>query len=219
MSEKPNKHLDDVLTEALEGAFQADLSDAEVADIFRNVLDGIHTGFLHSLKATAPAMLEKFRADAVAFEQRNVDRWKKPLDYLTMFWVCCEELSSEHNAKRARFEKDPVYGVLSHLQPKALLIAREAMRLVEAGYADGALTRWRSLHEVAVTAMFIAKHGKDAVEGYLCSSVFANLRAAENFNRHAQKPPRSSPKKTSQTSEPLKLVQRCGLNRSGFAGG
>lgn len=187
MGKKPSKHLDDVLAEALEGVFQADLSDAAVAEIFLDVLGGVHPGFLDRLKAKAPAMLADFRADAAAFEQRNLERWKKPLDYLTMFWVCCEELSSEHNAKRARFENDPVYGVLSHLQPKALLIAREAIRLMEAGYADGALTRWRSLHEVAVTAMFIAKHCKDAMDGYLCSSVFANLRAAENFNRHAQK--------------------------------
>ncbi|MFS4688339.1 DUF5677 domain-containing protein [Klebsiella quasipneumoniae subsp. similipneumoniae] len=34
------------------------------------------------------------------------------------------------------------------------------------GFADAAHARWRALHEVAATAMFIAKHGKECAERF-----------------------------------------------------
>ena len=45
-------------------------------------------------------------------------------------------------------------------------IAQEILCLLKSGYADGAHARWRALHEVNATSMFIAKHGKECAERY-----------------------------------------------------
>ena len=54
-----------------------------------------------------------------------------------------------------------------HLHANACLVTSEVITLLEAGYSSGATARWRSLHEVAVYAMFIVKHGPGTAERYL----------------------------------------------------
>ena len=80
-----------------------------------------------------------------------------------------------------------VFDALAHLQPKALLIASEILWLLEGGYADAALARWRTLHEVVVTAMFIAKNGPETARDYRYSEVFASQRDASEVNSHAKR--------------------------------
>jgi hypothetical protein len=53
------------------------------------------------------------------------------------------------------------------LQARSVLIAREILCLLKNGFADGALGRWRTLHEVAVVAKFLAVHDKHVSERYL----------------------------------------------------
>jgi hypothetical protein len=61
------------------------------------------------------------------------------------------------------------------------------MCLLRGGFADGALTRWRSLHEIAVVAMFIVKHGHKAAFPYRMSVWFQGLKRAIDYNKHADR--------------------------------
>lgn len=49
---------------------------------------------------------------------------------------------------------------------RACHIANEILCLLKNGFADAAQARWRALHEVAATAMFIAKHGKSVLSAF-----------------------------------------------------
>nr|MDC2855757.1 DUF5677 domain-containing protein [Ningiella sp. W23] len=44
---------------------------------------------------------------------------------------------------------------LTQLHAKSVLVLREIQALIEAGYPDGAMTRWRTLHELAVCSCVI----------------------------------------------------------------
>ncbi len=76
---------------------------------------------------------------------------------------------------------------LSQLVPRGLLVAKEAICLLQSGFADGAMARWRTLHEINVTANFISKHGDRAGLLYLYSFPFAARRAAKNYIEYQER--------------------------------
>ena len=59
------------------------------------------------------------------------------------------------------------------------------MALLRAGFADDAHARWRSLHELAVTAAFIAKYkDEDVAERYLLHDIVQRKRLAGKYDLH-----------------------------------
>lgn len=159
----------------------------KLAEIVAKVVAESGEDLFEGLKKNAPEMLSKGKKERLAFNERNYERWKEPFDLLRTLWVCCQEITERHSHEGQGKADELVFDTLGHFQPKALLIANEILCLLEAGFADGALTRWRSLHEVVVVAMFIAKHGHAAAEGYRLSMWFSNARAAAQYNEHADR--------------------------------
>ena len=63
---------------------------------------------------------------------------------------------------------------------------------MENGFADGAMARWRTLHEITVVAMLIDKHGEDLAQRYLLHETIEDRRAAIAKNEasvEARRPP------------------------------
>lgn len=88
--------------------------------------------------------------------------------------------------------RDPVeevadYGRGLSLHARSLLIAREILCLLYGGYPDGALSRWRSPHELTVTAVFLKTQEQEVSHRYLASFPFASLRAARQLNEYAER--------------------------------
>ena len=54
---------------------------------------------------------------------------------------------------------DQVFFVLWRLHARSCQITMEILALLKSGFADGAHARWRTLHEIAVTALFIKQQG------------------------------------------------------------
>jgi len=109
---------------------------------------------------------------------------------LEMIWSIAQELGEMHgNAIQTENGEDnnAVMAALAHIFPRALLVSQEIICLLKGGFPDGALARWRSLHELAVTAMYIAKHGEAAAVPYLLSFHFAARRAAHQMNEHSER--------------------------------
>ena len=57
-------------------------------------------------------------------------------------------------------------------------MADEIICLLENGFADGAMARWRTLHEIAIVAIVLSKHGEDIAQGYLDHQAVESKRAA-----------------------------------------
>lgn len=68
---------------------------------------------------------------------------------------------------------------LNKLISRAYEVVGEIIVLVAAGYADGALARWRSLHEICVTAMFLAEQSDSCAQMYLLHHLIEELRLLE----------------------------------------
>lgn len=121
------------------------------------------------------------------FERRNQTRWGPAFDLLEMMLVCSGEhagaVSGLYGQKAADLN-DVSFPAIKHLHAKSVLIGREVLHLCRGGYPDGALARWRSLHEAAATAMFLNEH-RDVAARYLASFDFKACKAAEQMNRYA----------------------------------
>jgi hypothetical protein len=74
--------------------------------------------------------------------------------------------------------------VLVALHCRACRTAQEILCLLKAGFADGANARWRSLHELTVTSLFLVQHRGDAPQRYLDSAAVARWRAARDYQEH-----------------------------------
>lgn len=115
-------------------------------------------------------ILEKNYEDSEAFKERLNELWKTPLQLLELYLLLTIEKGSKFNKENhqnALEQNDYVFKVLVRLHAKACLIGQEILILMKNGYASGAFARWRSLHEIAVTGLFICKHGNEIAERYL----------------------------------------------------
>ncbi|MEO0449264.1 MAG: DUF5677 domain-containing protein [Pseudomonadota bacterium] len=146
--------------------------------------------YVEAMKKNAQSMLRKERRMRRAFEKRSFKRWRPAFDLLETIWRAAEESTAAFNNKHrhdAAEKNDQVFDALTRLNGRGLQVASEAIHLLRGGYADGAMSRWRTLHEILVTAMFIRNHGPDVAERYFASVDFSRLKAANQINRFADR--------------------------------
>jgi Family of unknown function (DUF5677) len=65
-------------------------------------------------------------------------------------------------------------------------ISREIFVLLNAGYADGANARWRSLHELAGIALFLHQSGNDIARRYLDHHITKVCRDAKEYQTYCR---------------------------------
>jgi hypothetical protein len=143
-----------------------------------------------NLRNSASNMLEKKRSEQKEFETKNYDKWCDGFDLLETLIVITEEIGSQYNDEhrpRAVAESDYVFEALITLHARMILTAKEILSLMKSGFADGAQARWRSLHEVAVTAAFIRKHGLKVALRYLRSYRVQSYKAIKQCNEYAKR--------------------------------
>lgn len=186
--------LERSITEAVVDRFgiEEDDSDAFVEkfmELFEDIKEDCEASNLQSFKDTAPSALSEIREASAGFEARNFERWKPSFDHLEMMWSVSQEMGEMHGKSikaEGGKDADPVMAALASIFPRALLVVQEIICLLKGGFPDGALARWRTLHELSVTAAYIAKHGEVAAVPYLVSFHFAARRAAHQMNEHSE---------------------------------
>jgi hypothetical protein len=132
----------------------------------------------------APKMLRKNRRMRRRFERQLMRRWKRALRLYEMVMVAATEAGAVFNEKHraaAAKESDVVFEALIQIHARASRIASEVLALLRTGHADGAHTRWRTLHELAVVAYIISEHGSDIAERYLRHRFVQNAKDAREY--------------------------------------
>lgn len=140
-----------------------------------------------TLQKSAKKMLKEHRTLARGFEKRNIKRWSKAFDLLETHIVICTEAGEEFNSsyRAAAVENnDLVFDIVIRHHARACHIAQEILCLLKSGFADAAHARWRALHEVNTTAMFIAKHGKDCAERFYFHDIVDSYDGMLEHKKH-----------------------------------
>ncbi len=173
-----------------EGKVSDDQIQEVVDETIQGVLPEISEVLLGSLKRRAPKMLKERRGLTSGFRRRHLKRWRRAFDLLEMLYVICEEAGAEFNAEtrpKSVEDKDQVFEAVVTLHARALLVANEILCLLKGGFADGALSHWRTLHEIAVIAQFLSEHDCDIAERYLMSFHVQAYRAMCQYQEYSEK--------------------------------
>ena len=170
----------EILTRAFYEAIEKELNksldpidESRINDVIEGLGPGIISNLAKSVKdsllSNSQRKLDERRELFAAFCRRNYKRWEVGFDLLETFIVICTEAGENFNKTyrpSAIEENDVVFDIVVRHHARACHIAQEIMCLLKAGFPDGAHARWRALHEVTATAMFIEKHGRECAERF-----------------------------------------------------
>jgi len=133
------------------------------------------------------SMLSVRKVKLRGFRKRNTETWGVPFDTFDALIVGSTEIGAEINGKiRGSGQTKDVAKAeaITRLHARANQIANEILWLCRGGFADGAMARWRSLHEVAVVSVFIADHEEDLAKIYLDFEAIETKRAADQYEEY-----------------------------------
>jgi hypothetical protein len=142
---------------------------------------------------------EAQQADVEAFKGRLEHRWGKALGKLRMLLTIIREWSQEFYERRHRInggKRSHLDEVMLRLHVRACQVTDEIIVLLENGYADGAMARWRTLHEIAIVAAVIAKFGEEIAGRYVHYQIVESFSALRAYERHHKDLGFRSPSKT-----------------------
>ena len=159
-------------------------------DLLTNAIISVNSAYSDDIyqyiKQNSKKNCEFFRRENKEFEDRLLRLWNRPFEqYETLIYVS-QEIGNEFNNefRSAAVENDDfVFEVLIHLHGRACQIALEILKLMQGGFPDGAIARWRTLHEIAIICDFIQKCGKDTAERYLLHDAIESYNSIEKYLR------------------------------------
>lgn len=148
---------EDILLQAIENAIDDDLFD-NIAEVF-----------YQSLKDNMYEPLEFERLVHSEFRSRIKQRWLKPLALFNGFIIIAEEICANdiNESKEIKIldentsEHTLKYYTIMKLLAKQIRLAKEIIYLLEGGFADAALSRWRTAHETKIILLLFLKYLND----------------------------------------------------------
>jgi len=121
------------------------------------------------------------------FRRRLRRRWKRGLDLLGMLVTVAHELGNEiageYEIEPGPKDEPHLSEALFRLHARTCQIALEVRTLLCSGLADGAIARWRTMHELAVVASFLAEHGDMLAERYLDHDAVDAWKATQGYQQ------------------------------------
>jgi hypothetical protein len=154
-----------------------------VRDAAENIADLLHK----SLTASWPGEYKAQEAGVSAFRGRLEGRWGKALAKLRMLLTIAREWTGGAFERRqhakAAGQKSHLADVMLRLLVRACQVSNEIVVLLENGFADAAMARWRTLHEIAIVSAVIAKYGEEIAERYVYYQIVESWSAVKAYER------------------------------------
>lgn len=153
-------------------------------------LPRISEDIVEYLRESSKGMLQDERDFREGFEERLYERWKEPLDLLEPLIRISLESGESHKNKLAKVTNETnkdKFGALIKIHARALQIANEILVLLKAGYADGAIARWRSLYELAVISCFLSANNNEVSKRYLEHEIVGKYKDARDYQKYCEK--------------------------------
>lgn len=169
---KVDLNLDEVDEKEIEKV-SARISEA-LPDVIQEVVTKRGAQVFSALKANWEVNETIQHYEYSEFRDRLEERWGEGLSLLRMLLQSVRETGADVH-RRHRKSKSKKYAnrrfVLGRLHIRACQVADEIITLMENGFADGAMARWRTLHEIGVIATII----EDGDEGLACRYIDHNI--------------------------------------------
>jgi hypothetical protein len=169
------------------------ISEHETEALVRAAAKEFGDAVLANLSARVSTIAIDSGAERAAFETLLRDPWGPAFDALQALIVVARESSVrivERDAGEANAGDAPratQFGAMVRLHVRALRVAEEVFALLRAGFAGGAMARWRTLHEIAVVMAFLAERDPDVSERYVLHDTVARWRSLADYQRYAER--------------------------------
>jgi hypothetical protein len=164
-----------------EGAVKLNFDSEDLEGFNEFVTQGMSSAVQEAVDACAPLMLEEILSELDdehgrrirmmnGFRDRILTRWSKPLKYLNAQISLAARFGQDTNAWLRNRPSEGISAAIeavTRLQARATQVAWEVEVLLQHGFADGALSRWRTLHEICIVALFIQQEGEETAQRYL----------------------------------------------------
>jgi len=155
---------------------------------FEQILKYASKQFLETMQSNEENDINVLNTEYDDFNKRNYVRWKTGFQKLQMLCQISIDAGMDFQKQFLQYpeyEHDPLLGVLMRQHANACKITGEIIHLLKGGYADGALARWRTLFEIAVTCLILNKHGKEAAEDYIKHGTLKTIEEIEEYQKTA----------------------------------
>ena len=149
-----------------------------------SLADKMAKSMLKDLKSRWPDEQALQQVDLAGFRERMEYRWGKPLAELRMLLTMSREWCGNITARESSktdINNPRTRKVLYQLIARAFQVTEEIICLLENGFADGAMARWRTLHELAVVATVLQRYGDDLSKRYLDHQHVESKRAMDKY--------------------------------------
>lgn len=139
---------------------------------------------LESLKRRWPKESREQTRDMDRFRRNLAMRWGAGLERLKMLCTISREFGSGINSalrSGGGGDRPQTFDLLIRLHARACQIAEEVICLLGNGFADGAMARWRTMHEIAAVVCLLDEHGEGLAERYRVHEVVEARKAARQY--------------------------------------
>lgn len=161
----------------------------EIPNVVRKASEDAANDLVTALKKGWPEHRALEETSAINFRDNLEARWGKGLNLLRMLLSICMEIGHENARKHQRSKRrrnSLLSELLIRLHARSCQVSAEIITLLENGFADGAMARWRTLHEIGVVATVLSDFGEDAAERYVAhQAVEAKAAMDEHLRSHA----------------------------------
>jgi len=167
------------------------IADADIdrwlAENTDEMVDKFSDQLAEDLNSKQQEFVGSIYSDLAGFHKRLFETWRAPMTRLDSLIAMCMEIGQEINAEYRSSKKYPPStrrNIMIKLHTRAVQIANEVSCLLKGGYADGAMARWRSLHEVTVMLAFLGRHNDELSSRFVDFQAITRLKAATEYNEH-----------------------------------
>jgi hypothetical protein len=173
-------------TSDVEGVLEAikEFNKNKLPSVIDHAADLTAKKVLKRLKSTWDEERRLQDAELEDFRKGMERRWGEPIGQLRMLITIVREWASETNNYVGRLrdgEKKRLLQLLVRFVVRSCQTADEISCLLENGFADGAMARWRTLHEINVVTAVIVEHGWPLAERYLAHQAVESRRAKDKY--------------------------------------
>ncbi|WP_291864771.1 DUF5677 domain-containing protein [Bradyrhizobium sp.] len=158
--------------------------------IIENASGGFSQTILTSLKKKWRSERRMQRRDMDGFRKRLDQRWGTGVEGLRLLITIAREFGDDFNkdGRAASGGSNPqAFDVLTRLHARACQVAEEVICLLSNGFADGAMARWRTMHEIEGVCCLLGEHGDDLAERYIAHQIVEARGAARQYRKHQER--------------------------------
>lgn len=160
---------------------------SSASDFINETIPEIADTIILSLYKESQKHLKLIRSYEEGFVDRNIERWRSGFDALEILIITCSEIGDDFNGSnrdQATRENNVKFDTVVRLHARACHISSEILWLLKGGFADGAHARWRALHEVVVTALFLGDNENELSIRYRQHEVVESYKGMTQYNHY-----------------------------------